>query len=100
MNDLETRIRAEFHAREGNAPAFDLADARPVAGRTRRRQILRTQLAQASVPSPSWSRSPPGSAACFAWIVFLPIGRRRRRCPAPSRTTSRVRSTDHDGYSV
>ncbi len=40
MNDLETRIRAEFHAREGDAPAFDLADARPVAGRTRRRQIL------------------------------------------------------------
>lgn len=40
MNDLETRIRTEFHGREGDAPAFDLADARHVAGRTRRRQIL------------------------------------------------------------
>jgi dipeptidyl aminopeptidase/acylaminoacyl peptidase len=40
MNDLESRIRDEFHGREGDAPAFDLADARPVAGRTRRRQIL------------------------------------------------------------
>lgn len=40
MNDLETRIRAEFHGREGDAPAFDLADARHVAGRTRRRQVM------------------------------------------------------------
>ena len=40
MNDLETRIRTEFHGREGHAPAFDVADARQIAGRTRRRQIL------------------------------------------------------------
>ena len=40
MNDIESRIRAEFHGREGEAPAFDLSDARDIAGRTRRRQIL------------------------------------------------------------
>ena len=40
MNDLETRIRAELHGREGDAPAFDLSDARDIAGRTRRRQLL------------------------------------------------------------
>lgn len=40
MNDIESRIRAEFHGREGEAPAFDRSDARDIAGRTRRRQIL------------------------------------------------------------
>lgn len=40
MNDIESRIRAEFHGREGEAPAFDLSDARDIAGRTRRRQFL------------------------------------------------------------
>lgn len=40
MNDLESRIRDAFRDHEGDAPAFDLADARHVAGRTRRRQIL------------------------------------------------------------
>lgn len=40
MNDLESQIRAEFHGREGDAPAFDLSEARQIAGRTRRRQIL------------------------------------------------------------
>ena len=40
MNDIESRIRDEFRGHEGDAPAFDLADARDVAGRTRRRQIL------------------------------------------------------------
>jgi hypothetical protein len=40
MNDLESQIRAALHGREGDAPEFDLSDARDVAGRTRRRQIL------------------------------------------------------------
>ena len=40
MNDLESRIRDAFLAREVEAPAFDLSDAHHVAGRTRRRQIL------------------------------------------------------------
>jgi hypothetical protein len=40
MNDLESRIRDELRGREGDAPSFDLSDARPVAGRARRRQIL------------------------------------------------------------
>ena len=40
MNDIESRIRDAFRGREGDAPAFDLSDARHVAGRTRRRQIL------------------------------------------------------------
>lgn len=40
MNDLETRIRDTFRGHEGEAPAFDPTDARGVAGRTRRRQIL------------------------------------------------------------
>lgn len=45
MNDLESRIRAAFHGREGDAPAFDLSDARQIAGRTRRRQILNAAVA-------------------------------------------------------
>jgi Tol biopolymer transport system component len=40
MNDIESRIRDTFHGREGDAPAFDLSDAREIAGRTRRRQML------------------------------------------------------------
>jgi hypothetical protein len=44
MNDLESRIRDAFLAREGDAPAFDLSDAHHVAGRTRRRQILNTAV--------------------------------------------------------
>jgi len=40
MNDLEARIRDAFRGREGDAPAFDLADAPPIARRTRRRQML------------------------------------------------------------
>ena len=40
MNDLESRIRDAFNDREGDAPTFDPSDARHVAGRTRRRQIL------------------------------------------------------------
>ena len=40
MNDIESRIRDTFRGHEGDAPAFDLADARQIAGRTRRRQIL------------------------------------------------------------
>ena len=44
MNDLESRIRDAFLAREGDAPAFDLSDAHHVAGRARRRQILNTAV--------------------------------------------------------
>jgi hypothetical protein len=40
MNDIESRIRDAFRGHEGDAPAFDLSDARQIAGRTRRRQIL------------------------------------------------------------
>lgn len=40
MNDIESRIRDAFRGREDDAPAFDLSDARHIAGRTRRRQIL------------------------------------------------------------
>ncbi len=40
MNDLESRIRDAFRGQEGHAPRFDLSEARHVAGRTRRRQIL------------------------------------------------------------
>jgi len=45
MNDLESRIRDAFRDHEGDAPAFDLSDARHVAGRTRRRQILNAAVA-------------------------------------------------------
>jgi Tol biopolymer transport system component len=40
MNDLESQIRTAFHGHEGDAPRFDLSDARRIAGRTRRRQIV------------------------------------------------------------
>lgn len=40
MNDLESRIRAALHGREGDAPVFDPSDAPRIAGRTRRRQVL------------------------------------------------------------
>ena len=45
MNDLETRIRDTFRGHEGEAPAFDPTDARGVAGRTRRRQVLNVAAA-------------------------------------------------------
>ena len=38
MNDIESSIRDTFRGHEGDAPAFDLADARQIAGRTRRRR--------------------------------------------------------------
>jgi dipeptidyl aminopeptidase/acylaminoacyl peptidase len=40
MNDLESRIRDAFRGHEADAPQFDASDARSVADRTRRRQIL------------------------------------------------------------
>ena len=48
MNDLESRIRDAFLAREGDAPAFDLSDVHHVAGRTRRRQILNATVVGAA----------------------------------------------------
>jgi hypothetical protein len=40
MNDLEHEIRETLRRHENDAPAFDASDARRVAGRTRRRQIV------------------------------------------------------------
>jgi len=49
MKRLESQIRDAFRGHEGEAPAFDLADARQIAGRTRRRQVL-NGVAEASCP--------------------------------------------------
>jgi hypothetical protein len=45
MNDLESQLRDAFRGHEGDAPALDLSDARQIAGRTRRRQIMNAVVA-------------------------------------------------------